>query len=105
MFCKNCGKEIDDNAAICIHCGCATDTKKDDQYNESKTGIGIAMGLFLGLIGLIIGIAIYPTKTLARNTFIKGWVVTFAISITICILIAVIMFSSILSLYGSTTYY
>ncbi len=23
MFCKNCGKEIDDNAAVCIHCGVA----------------------------------------------------------------------------------
>lgn len=21
MFCKNCGKEIDDKAAICPHCG------------------------------------------------------------------------------------
>ena len=21
MFCKNCGKEIDDKAAICVHCG------------------------------------------------------------------------------------
>ena len=24
MFCKNCGKEIDDKAVICIYCGCAT---------------------------------------------------------------------------------
>lgn len=24
MFCKNCGKEIDDKAAVCIHCGVAT---------------------------------------------------------------------------------
>jgi len=24
MFCKNCGKEIDDKAVICVHCGCAT---------------------------------------------------------------------------------
>ncbi len=23
MFCKNCGKEIDDNAMVCIHCGAA----------------------------------------------------------------------------------
>ncbi len=23
MFCKNCGKEIDDNAVVCIHCGAA----------------------------------------------------------------------------------
>ena len=22
MFCQNCGKEIDDNAVICVHCGC-----------------------------------------------------------------------------------
>ena len=24
MFCKNCGKEINDNAAVCIHCGAST---------------------------------------------------------------------------------
>lgn len=24
MFCKNCGKEIDDKAAVCIYCGVAT---------------------------------------------------------------------------------
>ncbi len=23
MFCKNCGKEIDDKAAVCVHCGVA----------------------------------------------------------------------------------
>lgn len=23
MFCKNCGKEIDDKAAVCPHCGVA----------------------------------------------------------------------------------
>lgn len=28
MYCKNCGKEIDNKAAICIHCGIST---KDDE--------------------------------------------------------------------------
>lgn len=28
MFCKNCGKEIHDNAVICIHCGCSVDDEK-----------------------------------------------------------------------------
>ncbi|MFI3293127.1 MAG: TM2 domain-containing protein [Rikenellaceae bacterium] len=23
MFCKNCGKEINNNAVICVHCGCS----------------------------------------------------------------------------------
>ncbi|MDE6850581.1 MAG: zinc-ribbon domain-containing protein, partial [Clostridia bacterium] len=27
MFCKNCGKEIDDKASICIYCGVATGIK------------------------------------------------------------------------------
>lgn len=25
MFCKNCGKQIDDKAVICVHCGVPTD--------------------------------------------------------------------------------
>lgn len=41
------------------------------KYNESKTGIGVVLGLFLGIIGLIIGICIYPEGTVARKTFIK----------------------------------
>lgn len=27
MFCKNCGKEIDDNAVTCIHCSAPIETK------------------------------------------------------------------------------
>lgn len=26
MFCKNCGNPIDPNAAVCVKCGCATNT-------------------------------------------------------------------------------
>lgn len=25
MYCKNCGKEIDDKAYVCVHCGARTD--------------------------------------------------------------------------------
>ena len=28
MVCKNCGKEIDKKAAVCVHCGCAVKGKK-----------------------------------------------------------------------------
>lgn len=26
MFCKNCGQQMDPNAAVCVHCGCAKST-------------------------------------------------------------------------------
>lgn len=29
MFCRNCGKEIDPNAAVCVSCGCAVGTGKN----------------------------------------------------------------------------
>lgn len=33
MFCYNCGKEIDDKAVVCIHCGVET---KNMQSNTDK---------------------------------------------------------------------
>ncbi|MBQ6863899.1 MAG: zinc ribbon domain-containing protein [Clostridia bacterium] len=34
MFCTNCGKEIDNNAAICIHCGVATNNTTHSVNNS-----------------------------------------------------------------------
>ena len=36
MFCSKCGKEINDEAVVCVHCGCATgnlqkESKEKDQ--------------------------------------------------------------------------
>ena len=59
MYCKHCGQEINDNAAVCIHCGCAVSNAPAQTQNsaatkgESKTGMGILLGLLLGFIGLI----------------------------------------------------
>ena len=57
MFCKNCGKELDDNAVICPNCGVPTDKLYAQQpLSEPKkiNGIGIA-GFVVGLLGLLGG--------------------------------------------------
>ena len=78
MFCKNCGKEISNDAVICIYCGCATGKEvANSDHNEPKTGMGILLGLLLGLLGLIIGLVMYPANTVARKTFLKAWGITF----------------------------
>lgn len=33
MFCSKCGKEISDEAVVCIHCGCAT-----EKMNKRENG-------------------------------------------------------------------
>ena len=93
MFCKNCGKEINDNAAVCIHCGCAIEEKPQSkpEFKEDKKGMGALLGFFLGIIGLIIGICIYPAETNARKTFIKGWAICFGIVAGISILLSIIL--------------
>lgn len=48
MFCKNCGKEIDDKASVCIHCGVAT---------HSESSIVDNGGFGWGLLGCCVPIA------------------------------------------------
>jgi len=53
MFCKNCGKEIDDKAYICPHCGVKTDKKETEADDGSKVGWGI-LSFLIPLVGLIL---------------------------------------------------
>ena len=47
MFCPNCGKEIAENAAVCVHCGHAIQqsqpnfAKGGTSYVEDKPNLGI----------------------------------------------------------------
>ncbi len=92
MFCPKCGKEVNDDADVCVNCGRALkDMTEKPEHNTPKTGLGIVMGLFLGIIGLVIGICLYPEGTVARKTFIKAWLITFFIEIAVVVFIYVII--------------
>lgn len=100
MFCRNCGKEVNDNAVVCIHCGCSLDTKKEKQLSgESKTGLGVVLGIFLGLIGLIIGLCMYPAETIERKSFIKGWGIAFGVSLAIVLILYFAVFATMCSAF------
>lgn len=59
MYCTNCGKEIDDKAVVCPHCGVATDNyvelEKVAEPTKKVNGLGIA-GFVVGLSSLAFGI-------------------------------------------------
>ncbi|MDX8383055.1 MAG: DUF4190 domain-containing protein [Ghiorsea sp.] len=44
MFCKECGKEINDKAVICVHCGETTAGKKDTSQSDSAMRILLPVG-------------------------------------------------------------
>jgi|GEM_PF-1571670 len=65
MFCSKCGKEINDEAVICVHCGCSTNaanTNNLDDHPVIKTSYGRLLavcmvgGLFFGAVmGISLG--------------------------------------------------
>ena len=57
MYCTNCGKEIDDKAVICVHCGVPTDnysTLANVKTEQKTNGLAIA-GFAVGLASLWFG--------------------------------------------------
>ena len=59
MFCKNCGKEIDDKASICIHCGVAVEKKSENTETNVLAIVGFVLSFFIALAGLICSIIGY----------------------------------------------
>jgi hypothetical protein len=57
MFCKVCGKEINDSAVICPHCGCRT-TQEIQQVNSTPNGTSAAavLGFILSLVSLFLSL-------------------------------------------------
>lgn len=50
MFCSKCGKEINDEAVICVHCGC--DTKNQSKKEGKSWLVTLLFSLFLGYLGI-----------------------------------------------------
>ena len=108
MFCPKCGKEIADDAEFCVHCGRRVSLTEPSikalKQKESKTTMGVLFALFLGLTGLLIGICIYEKDTIARKTFMKGWIITFLIPLG-AILLLIIIFAIYYGVNSSSTPY
>ena len=66
MFCKKCGKEINDEAVVCVNCGCAI----DDNKTKKSWITTLLFSLFFGGLGAhrfytgYIGIGIVQLLTL-----------------------------------------
>lgn len=50
-FCQNCGKEVAEGAAVCIACGCALATPVAGGEQKSKL-VAVLLAFFIGSIGI-----------------------------------------------------
>ena len=54
MFCSKCGKEVLDEAEICVHCGCRIKSEPVLTSNDGKNIGRFCLTFFLGWLGSFI---------------------------------------------------
>ena len=87
MFCANCGKEIDDNAYVCINCGVAVANTKPPG-KDSPSFFYSVMGFFFPVIGLILCLVFENSKPLTAKAFRNGAIWGFVLH---CVLVALVV--------------
>lgn len=89
MYCKKCGKEIDDNAVICPSCGCATDKYEQKNFkNESDSSSAgwAVLGFLFPLIGLILYLVWKEELPLRAKSIGKGASISVIVNVVIGLL-------------------
>ena len=87
MFCKNCGKEINNNAAVCIYCGVSTEEKK--VVDNGGFGWGV-LGCCIPLVGLILFLVWKDTKPNSAKAAGIGALVSVGLSVLFYVLMFLI---------------
>ncbi|MDE7084798.1 MAG: zinc ribbon domain-containing protein [Clostridia bacterium] len=72
MFCKNCGREISDNAVVCPNCGVQVKAMSNSSNGENTIAIvGFVFSFLIALVGLICSIMGYK-KAVNEGAPYKG---------------------------------
>ena len=58
MYCRNCGKEIDENAFICVHCGSLVNGGRVKTFRRNSNAIGIA-SIISGILALALSLSCF----------------------------------------------
>lgn len=92
MYCSKCGKEINDLAVICVHCGCAVESRQAPVKNpDDAPSFGWAfLGFLIPVLGLVLFLTNKETYPRKAKSAIIGTIVGFCVSIVISIVCSVI---------------
>ena len=101
MFCYNCGKEIDDKAAICVHCGCSM-TARPKSPDAPSTGFAV-LGFLVPLVGLILYLVYEGTHPMRAKSAGKGALIGVIVSVVISVIFVILYMVLIGAMIGGIT--
>ena len=97
MFCSKCGKEVNEDAIVCVHCGCAIENKQalvSKSADAPNTGYAV-LGFLIPIVGLILYLINKDTAPLKAKSAGKGALIGFCVSLVFSIIYGVVMGSLI----------
>ena len=108
MYCKNCGKEIDDNTAVCPYCNYVQETAEyqasvNSQRQQIRSDSGNIGWGFLGccipIVGLIIFLVWHDKKPNTAKTAGIGALIAVVVSVLLGILNFAIQMMTAMMMY------
>ena len=84
-YCSTCGKQIEDEAIICIHCGCLTSNKVIEE-DKNNPGFNV-LAFLIPIVGMILYFAWKNEKPIRANGIGAAALGGFVCSIILMILL------------------
>ncbi len=98
-FCANCGKEVNENAVVCVHCGCSI-SNKSIGGEDSSSILYLLLGLWQPMIGLILYLIWKDEKPLAAHNAGKGALIGVIASALIGVIFALLYIFIFAGIFG-----
>lgn len=102
MYCKNCGRSVDDTSSYCNNCGARIDNKPNADVSEDNSNLGFAiLGFFIPIVGLILFLIYEEKKPKRAKSAIKGALIGFITKIVLAIILVILYVVFATSLFNN----
>ena len=102
MYCKNCGRPVDDTSSYCNNCGARIDNKPNADVSENNSNLGFAiLGFFIPIVGLILFLIYEEKKPKRAKSAIKGTLIGFITEIVLAIILVILSVVFATSLFNN----
>lgn len=98
-YCSHCGAQIDDNAVICVKCGCSVAPNNTTPQDAPSAGFAV-LSFFFPVVGLILWLVWMNTSPLKAKSCGKGALIGVIAWVVLWLIYAVIIGTLLGSIIG-----
>lgn len=103
MYCQNCGKQLDDKAAVCINCGKYVEGSVDNPVvdADSPSFLVALLCFFVPVLGLILYVVYKNSHPKRARSAAKGGIIGLILTVIVTVLTIALYLGLIIWVFGS----